>query len=343
MQGPRATQKDIADKLGIHRSTVSLVFKNHPAVAEKTKQRVMKAAAAMGYSPDPMLAALAAYRHRQRQVSFHGTLAWLVNGQPGFDWKTNQHYGKYFNGSKERANQHGYQVDVMDLNTRGMTPARLSAIMRARNISGILVCPQPHNQREMVFAWDAFSHVTFGHSLVSPRLHMVTAAHYHAVRRCMLAFKERGFKRIALAIAGGDDARVDDAYLSAYLGQEYLRSQRVTIPPYFGEYTTWSKGAAMEQWLRKYKPDAIVTNNFVILSVLRGFGLQAPRDLSVLCASMPAADPSLAGFVEDSFHIGEVAVDFLVGMIQHGIRGIPTQPQRIHVEGLWHAGASLKS
>lgn len=342
MEGPRATQKDIADRLGIHRSTVSLVFKNHPAVAEKTKQRVLKAAAALGYTPDPMLGALAAYRHRQRQASFHGTLAWLVNGRPGFDWKNNQHYGKYFTGAKERAHQHGYQVDVMDLSTRGMTPSRLSAIMRARNISGILVCPQPHQQREMIFPWEPFSHVTFGHSLASPRLHMVTAAHFHAVRRCMLVLKDRGFQRVALAIAGGDDARVDDSYLSAYLGQEYLNKRRVSLPPFFGEYDTWSKGGALEQWIVDHRPDAIVTNNFGILPILRSFCLQTPKDITVLCASMPAPDPDLAGIVEDSFHIGEVAVDFLVGMIQHGIRGVPSQPQRIHVEGLWHPGASLR-
>ncbi len=343
MELPRPTQKDIADKLGIHRSTVSLVFKNHPGIAEETKQSVLKTAAAMGYTPDPMLAALAAYRHRQRQASFHGTLAWLVNSRPGFDWKNNQHYGKYHAGARERARQHGYQVDVLDLNTRGMNPARLGGIMRARNISGILVCPQPHDQRELVFPWESFSHVTFGHSLVSPRLHMVTAAHAQAVRRCVLALKERGFRRVALAIAGSDDARVDDAYLSAYLAQEYLNKQGVPLPPFLGEYNTWARGGAMERWLADSRPDAIVTNNFRVLSILRTFGLRVPQDIAVLCASMPAADPELAGIVEDSFHIGEVAVDFLVGMIQHGIRGVPAQPQRIHVEGLWHDGASLRT
>lgn len=343
MDAPRPTQKDIADRLGIHRSTVSLVFKNHPGIAEKTKQRVLKAAASLGYTPDPMLAALAAYRHRQRQASFRGTLAWLVNGQPEFEWRQNQHYGKYFAGAKERARHHGYQVDVMDLNIRGMNPNRLGGIMRARNISGILVCPQPPDQRELVFPWEHFSHVTFGHSLASPRLHMVTAAHSHAVRRCVLALRERGFRRIGLAIARGDDSRVDDAYLSAYLAREYLTHDGVPVPPFLGEYNTWSAGGAMQKWLREYRPDAIVTNNFRILSILRAFGLRAPQEIGVLCASMPAADSELAGIVEDSHHIGEVAVDFLVGLIQHGIRGVPEQPQRIHVEGLWHPGASVPS
>ena len=116
----------------------------------------------------------------------------------------------------------------------------------------------------------------------------------------------------------------------------------MALPPYFGEYDTWTKGGALEKWLFDNEPDAIVTNNFRILPILRSFGLQVPKDMSVLCASMPAPDLDLAGIVEDSFHIGEVAVDFLVGNIQHGIRGVPSQPQRIHVEGVWHAGGSCK-
>jgi len=341
MNSPRATQKDIAKRLGIHRSTVSLVFKNHPAVAEKTKQLVLKTASKLGYAPDPMLASLAAYRQRQRQSSFHGTLAWLVNRLPDFDWKANPHYGKYFSGAVDRARRHGYLVDVLDLNTRGMTPQRLGGIMRARNISGILVCPQPYHRRELSFPWEHFSHVTFGHSLTSPRLHMVTAAHYHAVRKCMILLKEHGFHRIALAIAREDNARADDAYLSAYLGQQHLSQEHAAIPPYLGGYDTFGKGEALEQWLVAHKPDALVTNNFRILTHLRTFGLQTPKDLSVLCPSLPDPDAQLTGILEDSFHIGEVAVDFLVGLIQHGIRGVPTQPQRIHVEGLWNTGSSF--
>lgn len=342
MDGTRVTQQDIADRLGINRSTVSLVFKNHPAVAETTKQRVRQVAAELNYTPDPMLTALAAYRHRRRRATFHGTLAWLVNGRADFDWKGNRHYGQYFAGAKSRAHRHGYQVDVLDLNLRGMTAPRLAAIMQARNIPGILLCPQPQNMKELSFDWEHFSLVTFGHSLVSPRLNMVTAAHFHAVRRCLRLAAERGYRRVGLAIARVDDARVDDAYVSAYLGQEYLEKQRVEIPPFFGGFDTWKKGGPLAAWLDTHRPDGLVTNNFRILPVLRHLGWRSPEDIGVACASMPGPDTSLSGIVEDSFHIGEVAVDFLVGLVQHGIRGVPAQPQRIHVEGLWNAGRSLR-
>lgn len=341
MEGHRATQQDVADRLGVSRSTVSLVFKNHPAVAEKTKQRVLAAAKALGYTPDPMLAALAVYRHRHQPVAFHGNLGWLVNDRSDFEWRTNLHFGEYFAGAKTRAKQHGYQLDVLEITPRGMSPARVASIMRARNIRGVLLCPQPADQREMSFPWDDFTCVTFGHSLVSPRLHMVTAAHFHAVRQSYLHLAARGFTRIGLAIAKVDDARVDNAYLSAYLGQAYLQCGAFVLPPFLGGHDTWGLDGELHAWLRTHQPDAILTNNFRILPILARLGLRVPNDVAVVCASLPKADPQLTGVVEDSFHMGEVAVDFIVGRVHQGARGLPPQPHRIHVEGRWNAGASV--
>ena len=66
----------------------------------------------------------------------------------------------------------------------------------------------------------------------------------------------------------------------------------------------------------------------------RGLGLAAPN------LAQPRADR--AGVVENSAEIGGVGVDVVVAMLQRGERGIPAFPQRIHVEGRWHDGGSLR-
>ena len=58
----RVTVYDIAEKLGVSHSTVSMALRNHPAISGKRRKQVIQAAAKMGYSPDPHLSALAAYR-----------------------------------------------------------------------------------------------------------------------------------------------------------------------------------------------------------------------------------------------------------------------------------------
>jgi DNA-binding LacI/PurR family transcriptional regulator len=98
MANQRATQRDIAIKAGVGRSTVSLALKGHPKISAATRGRIEKAARSLGYEPDPMLSALATYRNRIRTQAFHGTLAWLVNWQPGYDWEDGPYYSAYFAG-----------------------------------------------------------------------------------------------------------------------------------------------------------------------------------------------------------------------------------------------------
>ena len=87
MAATRATQRDIARKAGVGRTTVSLALKHHPKIPAGTRERILGIAAKLGYAPDPMLSALSAYRSSQREKVFQGTLAWLVNAVEGFDWK----------------------------------------------------------------------------------------------------------------------------------------------------------------------------------------------------------------------------------------------------------------
>ena len=59
MEQRRVTQLDVAREAGVHRSTVSLAFRNHPSIPAETRERVMRVAKKLGYTIDPMLAALA--------------------------------------------------------------------------------------------------------------------------------------------------------------------------------------------------------------------------------------------------------------------------------------------
>lgn len=67
----RVTQKDIAERLGVSRSTVREVLAGNPHVAEKTRQRVLEVVRELNYSPDA--AAQALIRRRQPHRGFHVT------------------------------------------------------------------------------------------------------------------------------------------------------------------------------------------------------------------------------------------------------------------------------
>jgi DNA-binding LacI/PurR family transcriptional regulator len=336
----RVTQQDIARRAGVHRATVSMAFKSHPNIPEKTRARILKIAAELGYAPDPMLSALAAYRNRQRPATFHGTLAWLVNSGYGFDWRDRAlrpHFSDYFTGAVERAKFYGFQVEVFDFNTPGLTPARLASILGARGVTGILLCPQPRPETNLEFPWHHFSAVTFGYSLSTPRLHTVSATQYRAMRRTMHELRRHGYRRIGLALDGDHDLRTDHNYLAGYLVEQHLSGDR-SLPILSAPYTDYRAIAA---WLRSHRPDAVVTGNYHFLDVLRSLGKKVPQKIGIACPLLPSSSSEVAGVIENSVEIGRVAVDFLIGMIHRQERGVPENPQRIHVEGQWLPGKTL--
>lgn len=342
MEPRRVTQQDIARKAGVHRATVSMAFKGHPNIPPETRDRILKIAAKLGYSPDPMLSALAAYRNRRRPASYHGTLAWLTNSAFGFDWRDRTlrpHFSDYFEGASAQAKRCGFLLEVFDFNSPGMTPARLASVLAARGVAGVLLCPQPRPDTNLDFPWHLFSAVTFGYTLTTPRLHTVSATQYRAMRQTVHELRSLGYRRIGLALDGDHDLRTDHNYLAGYLVEEHLSGGGMHIPALSAPYTDQ---AAVSQWLRTHKPDAVVTGNYHFADVLRALGARVPEDVGLACPLLPSLDTQLAGVVENSTEIGSVAVDFLIGMINRQERGIPENPQRIHVEGRWVLGETLR-
>jgi len=337
----RVCQRDISEAAGVHRTTVCLALKNHPSISVATRARIARLAQEMGYSPDPMLSALASYRTQLRPRAFQGGLAWLVNTAGDFPWKTFPHYIDYYQGAEERARFHGYTLDVFDINDQGMLPGRLPGILRSRRINGVLLCPQPKAGMALDFPWEQVSSVTFGYKLANPCLHTVSATHHRNIVRVMRELRARGYRRIGFAFSRPHDEGTDQNYLAGYLAEEIgYAMRRPAIPPFLTSFRR--ECAGIKAWLAKYKPDAIVTGEFKAFELLKEAGIRLPGKLGVACATLPSGDTRLAGIVEDSVRTGAVAVDLLVAAIHRGEKGVPTHPIRHLVEGIWHEGESLR-
>jgi len=340
MPNSRTTQLDVARTAGVHRTTVSLALKDHPRIPAATRKRIREIADQLGYAPDPMLSSLVAYRSQKRPASFHGKLAWLVSSARGFNWRDVPHFCDSYEGALARARRCGFEFELFDLNAPGMRPSRLAEILRARNISGLLLCPQRIPHVTLEFPWEKFSAVTFGYGVAEPRLHTVSPAHYLAVRRIMDELHRLGYRRIGLALDGAQNERTDGHNLAGYLMGENAAQHPLTVPPFLEPYTSV---AALGKWLRRHKPDAIVSGAYYILDMLRELGVRVPQQLGVACPCIPSPDTGLAGVFEDWKCIGEIAVDVLVAMLNRGERGAPARPQRLHVEGPWVPGRTLRT
>ena len=339
MATARTTQEDVARRAGVHRTTVSLALKDHPRIPAATRARVQRIAEQLGYMPDPMLSSLVAYRTQKRPVIFHGTLGWLVSSAQGFRWQDVPHFRAAYEGALARARRCGFELEAFDLHPARVSAGRLAQILRTRNIAGLLLCPQRIPHARLDFSWEKFSAVTFGYGVAEPKLHTVSPAHYLAIRRIMAELRALGYRRIGLAFDAVQDKRTEEHNLGAYLVAENAAQHPPVVPPFQAPYTDV---AALGQWIERHRPDAIVSGAYYVLEMLRELGVNAPADLGVACPCIPDVDTGLAGIFEDWAHIGEIAVDVLVAMLIRGERGPPARPQRLHVEGPWVPGRTLR-
>jgi len=339
MKEKRVTQQDVAKAAGVHRTTVSLSFKRHPSIPEDTRERVLKIAKKMGYCPDPMLSALASYRSGLQTRPYQGTLAWLLIDSHllPMDWH-DLIYHTYFLGAEEQAKEYGYNIEVFDYNTNEMSAKRMASILRARNVNGILLSPQslPHTVRE--FVWNDFSFISFGYTLSSPKLHLVTAAQYRSTLRLLDKMHQVGYRRIAFAFDATHDARVDHNFLAGYLTFQHTNGMTPLIYPY-----SWLP-KTMDSFLDFYrvnKPDAVITGDINLVRYIRELGLRVPEDIGVGSPVVGSRAYGITGFDENNREIGATAVNRLVNMIFRGEKGIPSEAQCTLVDGIWVEGETL--
>lgn len=337
MENKRPTQKDIAAQAGVHTSTVCLALKNHPTIPAETCRRIQKIAIELGYHPDPMLSALAAYRTALKPAAFHGQLAWLSVSNSRFNWRKVSVYSAYMEGAARQAQRHGYTLQDYNLGERGMSPTRLAGIMRARGVRGILVCPMPEAHTDLEFPWDGFSVVSIGHTLEKPALNLVAANYHQSMRLIMRNLRMLGYRRIGLALPGDLNVRVGEHYLAAYLVEQRELPAARRLEPYLEMPPTKTGFAA---WLARARPDALITSNYIFPEYLNDLGVKVPDRLAVAVVFKRVVGDNYAGIDQKVSRTGEVAMDILVSMIQRNECGVPEDPLQILVEGHWVQGAT---
>jgi len=174
MIGIRVTQQDIAARAGVHVTTVSLALRNHRSLPPVTRDKIQRLAKEMGYSPDPALSALMAYRRgaklirrnaASRAAKYYGTVAWVTNYPTRDGWSAGSGtcFALYRDSAAERLAQHGYRLEDFWLREQGLTAKRASQILFSRGIRGLLICPLPTDRGHLSLEWKKFSAVSFGY------------------------------------------------------------------------------------------------------------------------------------------------------------------------------------
>jgi LacI family transcriptional regulator len=139
MSEKRVTLADIAAKAGVHVTTVSLAIRNHPRLPEATRTRIQNLAKEMGYTPDPLLKALIAYRGQVMARRNPPTLAYVTNWNTRWGWKKVTAHPQFHAGAEATARALGYNLEHFWMREPDLTQERLSSILYSRGITGLII------------------------------------------------------------------------------------------------------------------------------------------------------------------------------------------------------------
>ncbi|WP_309380306.1 LacI family DNA-binding transcriptional regulator [Cerasicoccus frondis] len=336
----RPTQKEIAKLTQLTQATVSMALADNPRVSKATRKRVQKVANELGYRPDPHLTALSTYRKRSTSAKYQATLAWLVNDPDNEQWKRlPAFYNEYYLGAIDRAKELGYQLEEHQLQKDGMSGKRLASLLWARNIPGILLAPQAGPNTCLDFDFSQFSAVTFGHSLQSPELHTVVSHQAKSMTRLMRHILDLGYQRPGLALSTQSDQRTIHNWSSAFWGAQQSLKVKDRLPIHTKPQIT-PEGLA--QWLKRYRPDVVVTEQRHAKKWLLSIGEQIPETLGLAIITIQEQSQNCSGILENSRLIGARAIEFLVDLLHRRECGVPEIPMTLMIDGKLVEGETLR-
>lgn len=338
--GGPPTLRELAVKAGVSRTTVSLALRNKPSISPGTRERIQRLARSLGYAPDPNIEKLmekirAKKRHRRPEV-----IAYLTAYPRKDDWRAHPTLSDYHDGAAQRANAAGYQLEEFWLREPGMSERRMSEILRARGIDGVIVAPLPDPHGALnEFRWDYFSAVSLGYSLASPKLCRSCNHQFHAMQLLMMELHRRGYRDIGLAMREDHDVRVNHNWQGGYfVGRNLIRNGR-DIPLLLT--SEWSR-EGFARWLEEHRPDAVVTTGDEARRWLRQLGLRVPTDIGFAHANLSPRMRRVSGIDQHSRQVGASAVDLLLSLMRANERGVPEIPRLHMVEGSFVDGDTTR-
>ena len=336
---PPSTMRDIAERAGVHTSTVSRALRNDPRITETQRAKIQRAAKELGYRSNPLIAALMTARRSRRGQTYKATLGFLKKHPvERAAWFT-RHYGQLIAGARARAFAQGYHLEEFNLEDPELTPRRITEILQHRGVQGLLVAPLHSVQDSIDLDWSQFCTVAVGYSLNQVPVSRVAHNHFSGFILAVKECRSRGYRRLGLVLQERVAEKVGKRWVGAALLDQAAQPAPDRVPPLVLD--RWNE-AEFTAWFHTHKPEIILGVNLAeVPHWLTRLGKRVPQDVGVVSLDRRSGDRGIAGIDQDYSHLGGNAVDLLIGMLQRNERGLPEKPSVVLSDGTWIKGRSL--
>lgn len=323
----RITHRDIANAAGVTQATVSLALGGKPGVGEAMRRRIQEISERLGYVPDPAFARIAEYRHGDGHRARAQTIAFLSGWNERNPDQSETHYPPKLDAARIRAKALGWKIEHHFLSADIAQQKRLSRILRARGIRGLIIAGTRQTPRPPQLDWAHFCTVVLGHANAPEGLHSCGVDYFQGVSLAIRHLKAAGAKRIGLAIgrASAEWAKYDP--VGGFV-QVLLAEHEEVSEPLIVEKP--SKDVVI-RWVRRHQIDTVLAGTGTDAVLIKELLSSHP----VRIAALNVGTAQCAGVREPSDEIGATGVDLLHIALARDERGFPAQPRKVLIGCQW--------
>lgn len=362
------TIRQLAEIAGVSHTTVSLAFRNDPSITPATRNRILSLAKENGYSRDPLVSTL---MNQLRVSGLKGgleKLAYLTFWATRDGWREHVNDNEYFIGARDRGMERGYELEPFWAKEPGYSSARVSRILYTRGVRGVIFGPLPRHLGHVSLHWEDFACAGLGLTICRPRLHQVTQSFYDGMMLALRKLQRYGYKRIGFVNSAMFDKKVKHGWLAAFLTYQSELPAEQRVPPLLvpewnfevpvstrrfpgsldiGLHALCSgliwNPKPFNQWIKKYRPDVIVSNTAHPLVFARELGLRVPEDIGFASVDKLLDSDPWAGIRQPQRAMGAEAIDLVTELLQNNELGLPQHAKTVLVEASWCDGPTVVS
>ena len=250
-----------------------------------TREKIRKAAAAMGYSPNPLLAALASKRFGSEGRPGI-PLAYIHSPEPDEAQEITSQV--LFGHVQEHARKLGYfleQFKVGDFRDG----KHATQVLFSRGVQGIIVSISFKPEMLPGMDWPRFSVVGHGDRLLEkPHVehepfYRTAVDHFGSLVRTWNKTWERGYRRIGFTFFALSPDLMDDQlrWAAAQLCLQRVPSGSRIAPLFLSPDANMHQNIRdLQEWVHRERPDAVVGFNAYVRILLEDGGYLVPQDLA---------------------------------------------------------------
>ena len=238
--------------------TVSRALRNDPCVRPEQRERIRRIAKTIGYEPDASLGRYLSLAKQKRSQESGSTIALLrcLNVQKEADRLT-----RYMPVAilEETARRLRFKIDDFSVEDSPASVERTRRILEARGIRAILLLPCAGKHAIASFNFGGFVVASIGYGLGNPHLNGVGTDIMDGFRRMLIEYRQRGIRRIGLAVTPFMDSRTNHGFSGALLSfQSGIPAAEKVTPFWVDDSDPGRQRAEFVRWLKKQKPEVVV-------------------------------------------------------------------------------------